>query len=165
MPCLADEALNLRDKVVNFSKAANQKRWQIEDRIVQRERQFQDGIMEEWREAIQKGLDQIKAAPDWKQAQRANRDQMRAVIGELRQKIRVHREEFQLSFLAATNDLEKDLKDFLTPLEETFRTNKSDAYKKAEDDFQSSRDDLKEQLHAWRDRVKELRTPDTIIPY
>jgi hypothetical protein len=164
-PCSADEGLNLRDKITDFSKSANQKRWKIEDRIVQRERDFQDGIMEEWREAIQKGLDQIKQAPDWKQAQRANRDQMRAVVADLRQKIRVHREEFQLSFLATTNELEKDLKDFLSPIEQEFKKNKSEAYQKAEGDFESARDELKDDLHAWRDRVKELRTPDTIIPY
>jgi dsDNA-specific endonuclease/ATPase MutS2 len=121
--------------------------------------------MQEWREGIQKGLDQIKAAPNWKQAQRTNRDQMRTLVNELRQKIRVHREEFQLTFLATTNELEKDLKDFLTPIEDEFRASKSEAYKKAESDFENSRDELKDQLHAWRDRVKELRTPDTIIPY
>ena len=76
--------------------------------------------MQEWREAIQKGLDQVKEAPDWKQANRANHDQMRAVVAELRQKIRVHREEFQLSFLTTNAELEKDLKDFLAPIEEDF---------------------------------------------
>jgi hypothetical protein len=160
----ADEGLDLRDKITEYSKSANLKRWQIEDKLTSRERSFQDGIMQEYRETVTKGLDQIEKAPNWKQALRTYRDQMRSEISELRQKVRVHREEFQLTFLATSNEMDKDLKDFLAPLEESFRKNKSDAYQKAENDFQSSRDDLREDLRNWKDRIKDLRTQDSFVP-
>jgi vacuolar-type H+-ATPase subunit H len=160
----ADDTLDLRGKIIEFSKAANEKRWKIEDRLNQREREFQDGIMLELREDQTKGLDMILNAPNWHESQRAYRDQIRRATSELRQKVRTHREEFRLTFLATTNDLEKDLKDFLDPLDKEFHDTKSEAFKKAESDFQNSRDDLKEDLRTWKERVKDTRTPDDFIP-
>lgn len=159
----ADEGLDLRAKIVDYSKSVQPKRWHIEDELTHRERLFQDGLMQEYRDTITKGLQQLKDQGDWKQAQRAYRELVRNEVRELRQKVRLHREEFELTYLASANEMEKDLKEFLAPFEDEFKKNKSEAYQKAQSDFDSSRDNLKEELSSWKERLKNLKTPSDLF--
>jgi hypothetical protein len=160
---LSDE-MNLRAKFVDFNKQVDQKRWLIEDQITLKERAFQDGLTRSLRAAELANQDQILNASDWKQAKRDYRDKTRNQNQELRQKIRVHREQFELEWLAIQRAQEKDMKDFLEPIENEFKKNRNNpAYEKASSDFDAGKDELKDEYTKWKERVKELKTPDSFL--
>ena len=160
----ADAILDLRQKIVDFSTAQAKKRWAVEDRMIQRERQFQDGLREEYREVALKGLRHIKDGANWKAAKRAYNERMRAETALLRQKTRVHRDEFDLTLLATSNELEREIREFLAPLEQRFRENRDEAFRKAQDDFEDSREELREGFRDWKERAKQLKTASDFSP-
>ena len=160
---LSDE-MNLRAKFVDFNKQEDQKRWLIEDQITLKERAFQDELTRSLRAAELANQDQVLNASDWKQAKRDYRDKTRNQNHELRQKIRVHREQFELEWLAIQRAQEKDMKDFLEPMENEFKKNRSNpAYEKASSDFDAGKDELKDEYSKWKERVKEMKTPDSFL--
>ena len=160
---LSDE-MNLRAKFVDFNKQEDQKRWLIEDQITLKERAFQDELTRSLRAAELANQDQVLNASDWKQAKRDYRDKTRNQNQELRQKIRVHREQFELEWLAIQRAQEKDMKDFLEPMENEFKKNRSNpAYEKASSDFDAGKDELKDEYSKWKERVKEMKTPDSFL--
>jgi hypothetical protein len=160
---LSDE-MNLRAKFVDFNKQEDQKRWLIEDQITLKERGFQDDLTRSLRAAELANQDQILNAPDWKQAKRDYRDKTRNFRSELRQKIRVHREQFELEWLSIQRAQEKDMKDFLEPMQDEFKKNRSNpAYEKASSDFDAGKDELKDEYSQWKERVKEMKTPDSFL--
>jgi hypothetical protein len=160
---LSDE-MNLRAKFVDFNKHESQKRWQIEDQITLKERAFQDELTHSMRVAELTHQDQILNAPDWKQAKRDYREKTRNLNSELRQKIRVHREQFELEWLATQRAQEKDMKDFLDPMEEEFKKNRNNpAYEKARSDFDTGKEELRDDYSKWKERVKQMKTPDSFL--
>lgn len=160
---LSDE-MNLRAKFVDFNKQESQKRWLIEDQITMKERAFQDDLTHWMRTNELANQDQILGAPDWKQAKRDYRDKNRNFNSELRQKIRVHRDQFDLEFLAIQRVQEKDMHDFLDPMEDEFKKNRNNpAYEKARSDFDEGKEELRDSYQRWKERVKEMKTPDSFL--
>ena len=160
---LSDE-MNLRAKFVDFNKQEDQKRWLIEDQITMKERAFQDELTRSMRATELTNQDQILSAPNWQQAKRDYRDKTRNFNSELRQKIRVHRDQYDLDFLAIQRAQEKDMKDFLGPMEDEFKNNRNNAaYEKARSDFDTGKEELRDEYQRWKDRVKDMRTPDTFL--
>jgi hypothetical protein len=160
---LSDE-MNLRAKFVDFNKQEDQKRWLIEDQITLKERAFQDELTRSMRAADLTNQDQILSAPNWQQAKRDYRDKNRNFNSELRQKIRVHRDQYELEFLTIQRAQEKDMKDFLEPMEDEFKKNHSNAaYEKARSDFDTGKEELRDDYQRWKERVKDMKTPDSFL--
>jgi hypothetical protein len=160
---LSDE-MNLRAKFVDFNKQEDQKRWLIEDQITLKERAFQDELTRSMRAGELNNQDQILSAPNWQQAKRDYRDKNRNFNSELRQKIRVHRDQYELGFLAIQRAQEKDMKDFLEPMEDEFKKNHSNAaYEKARSDFDTGKEELRDEYQRWKERVKDMKTPDSFL--
>jgi hypothetical protein len=160
---LSDE-MNLRAQFVEFTKREDTKRWMIEDVLISQEKQFQDSLRQYSRDFELKAQDQILQAPDWKTSKRDYREKTRNLNSELRQRIRVHREEFELHWLQIQRDQEKDLKEFLDPIAAVFKKNRNNqAYEKAEPDFESARDDVREDYSKWKEKTRDLKTPDTFL--
>jgi hypothetical protein len=160
---LSDE-MNLRAKFVEFTKQEEQKRWIIEDLLIADEKKFQDDLRKYSRDFELKAQDEILQAPDWKTSKRDYRDKTRNLNSELRQRVRVHREDFELRWLKIQREQEKDMKDFLDPIAAEFKANRNNAaYEKAEPDFESARDDLKDDYAKWKEKTRDLKTPDTFL--
>jgi hypothetical protein len=160
---MSDE-MNLRAKFVDFAKQENLKRWQIEDEMVFKERTFQDGLRTYIRDTQTQGQDAILQAPDWKQAKRDYRDKMRNTNAEVRQRIRIHRDQFDLYWLKVQRDQDQDIKDFIQPIEAEFKKNRDNpAYDKALPDFETARDDLREDYSKWKEQIKDLKTSDSFL--
>jgi hypothetical protein len=160
---LSDE-MNLRAKFVEFTKQEEQKRWIIEDLLISDEKKFQDDLRKYQRDFELKAQDDILQAPDWKTSKRDYRDKTRNLNSELRQRVRVHREDFELRWLKIQREQEKDMKDFLDPIAAEFKANRNNpAYEKAEPDFETARDDLKDDYAKWKEKTRDLKTPDTFL--
>jgi hypothetical protein len=160
---LSDE-MNLRAQFVDFTKQEEQKRWIIEDLLIADEKTFQDDLRKYARDFELKAQDSILQAADWKTSKRDYRDKTRNLNSELRQRVRVHREDFELRWLKIQREQEKDMKDFLDPIAAEFKKNRSNpAYEKAEPDFEGARDDLKEDYSKWKEKTRDLKTPDTFM--
>jgi hypothetical protein len=160
---LSDE-MNLRAQFVEFTKREDLKRWAIEDMLVNQEKIFQDSLRKYQRDFELKAQDQILQAPDWKTSKRDYRDRTRNLNQELRQRVRVHREEFELHWIEIQRDQEKDIKEFLDPIAAEFKKNHNNpAYDKAEPDFESARDDVKEDYSKWKEKTRDLKTLDTFL--
>jgi hypothetical protein len=160
---LSDE-MNLRAKFVDFSKQEDQKRWMVEDQITMKERAFQDSIKAYMRDSELKAQDAVLQAPDWKQAKRDYRDKTRNLTYEVRQRIRVHREQFELEWISVQRDQEKDMRDFLDPMEAEFKKNRQNpAYEKAQSDFEAGREDVRDEYSKWKEHIRELKTTDSYL--
>jgi hypothetical protein len=160
---LSDE-MNLRAQFVDFNKREDVKRWLVEDSLINQEKAFQDGLRKYQRDFELKAQDSLLQSADWKTGKKEYREKSRNLNSELRQRVRVHREEFELHWLEIQRGQEKDLKDFLSPIEAEFKKNHSNpAYEKAEPDFESARDDLRDDYSKWKEKTRDLKTPDTFL--
>jgi hypothetical protein len=153
--------LDLRGRLQQFGHELRAKAWEIEDRWIGGERAFVDGLRKELRDTQSRISDESAALPDWRKAKRELRAKTRQFEKELKQKVKIHREQLELELLGFERDRQREIQDFVDSIErEIARFKKDPGYSRARSDLSEARSELRSFLKEWKSRLKSLKTKE-----
>ncbi len=164
-PNETEEGLDLKKRFHEFAREAFRLRWELEDKWVNADRTFLDELRKTIRDADTKARDEVLGGIDWKRARREAKDRRRVLLADIKQRIKVKREQLELELMRFQQDREKELKEFMEKLELDLATySKDKAFQRARDDFRNAREELRNELKRWHSwmraqRIKEVPSP------
>lgn len=164
-PAQTEEGLDLKKRFHEFAREAFRKRWELEDRWVTEDRAFIDELRRTIRDSDAKARDEVASSLDWKRARKEAKERRRTLLADVKQRIKVKREQLELDLMRFQQEREKELREFMEKLEADLATySKDKAFQRARDDFRQAREELRNELKRWHSwmraqRVKEVPAP------
>jgi hypothetical protein len=152
------DGLDLRLRFQRFNSERSRSLWAFEDQLIQDERSLVDRMRNELRLYEIEYGQKIEAGTEWSRARREYKESLRKYQGELKQQIKIRREEFELKILRFMSEREVEQKAFLDELDgELKKLSKAPGIGQARSDFESARTEIRESLSRFRDRMRNSR--------
>ena len=153
--------IDIRGKLHDFQRDTGKLLNEFEDAFILKNRTFEDQLRATYRTAEQAVRDDIATADDWKKAQRDGREKFRKLETDMRQQVRLRREEGELEFLRFQKTREDELKSFFEGLEnDILEYRKDPGYSQARSDLSEGKSELRDNLSKFRERIRSHRPAD-----
>lgn len=152
------ESLDLRRKYHEFSRALKKAQEKAEDTAIAAERVFLDELRRTYRVAESEWAEMVAKAPDWQKAKREVDERRRGLERDLNQRLKVKREELELTAQRFKREQEDLYKKFSAEMDDRLADYRKDPdFRKAESDLRSLRDDARSMVQRFYDKMRGRR--------
>lgn len=154
--------LDLRAKILEFTRTHRQSLNAFEDNFISLERAFNDRMRHTLRDAEAQITEAMAAEGDWKKAKRDAKDATRRIQGDMKQQVRIQREQFELEILRFTKEREAAVKGFYDNMKSQIAPYRNDkdysrGYAQADADLNEAKSELMESISNFKTLVKNLK--------
>jgi hypothetical protein len=152
------EALDLRAKFQKFASERSQALWKFEDQLIQDQRNLMDRMRNELRLFEIEYGQKIQEGTDWAKAKRDYQASLRKQQQELKQQVKIRREELELRIMRFVQEQEAQQKALIDEMDSRIKEfSKTPGVNKARSDFESARNDLRESLNKFKERMRNSK--------
>ncbi|MGK5088507.1 hypothetical protein WDW86_13190 [Bdellovibrionota bacterium FG-2] len=162
-PIASPRGLNFRASFAEFSKEMRVKRRALEEKWLKGERDFSDELRNALRIAEDQFAEVVAQSGDWKAAKRDFQKKKLSLIKELKQRVKIRREELELELIRVEREQDEAMRKLISELDtELKQFKKEKQFQKARDDFQDASADLKTELSQWKNRMKAIKMKEAV---
>jgi hypothetical protein len=157
-PSRVSEDLDLRAKFQKFASERSQALWKFEDQLIQDQRNLMDRMRNELRLFEIEYGQKIQEGTDWAKAKRDYQALLRKQQQELKQQVKIRREELELRIMRFVQEQESQQKALIDEMDSRIKEfSKTPGVNKARSDFESARNDLRESLNKFKERMRNSK--------